>query len=130
MPVITSTYGGLLALLFVFLSLRVIAFRRQARIGLGDGNNPKLQRRIRVHSNLAEYVPFCLVLMLLAELQNVPAWNVHVIGGLLTAGRVVHAVGVSRDPEWLGSRTIGMALTFTAVIMAALVNLSLPSLFL
>jgi uncharacterized membrane protein YecN with MAPEG domain len=43
--VVTSIYAGLLALLFVVLSLRVIGFRRSARVALGDGSNANLMRR-------------------------------------------------------------------------------------
>ena len=37
--VVTPIYAGLLALLYVFLSLRVIRMRRGARISFGDGGD-------------------------------------------------------------------------------------------
>ena len=55
------------SLLFVVLSFRVIAGRRASSTALGDGSNPDLFRRIRVHSNFAEYVPLALILLGLAE---------------------------------------------------------------
>lgn len=123
---ITSYYAAILATLFVVISLRVIAFRRGERIGLGDGGNTTLTRAIRVQSNFAEYVPFALVLMLLLELQNSPNWMLHLVGVLLLAGRLIHAVGFGREPEITGSRTVGMALTFTAILLAAAFNLAAP----
>ena len=121
---ITPVYAGLLTLVFVALSIRVIGARRGARVSLGDGGDRALLRRQRVHGNFAEYVPLALVLMLLAELQGVPRPVVHGLGLALLAGRLVHAAGVSREPENFKLRVTGMALTFTALISGALVNLA------
>ncbi len=55
---ITAFYAALLALLFVFLSVRVIGWRRVKRVELGHGDDSQLLRRMRVHANFAEYVPF------------------------------------------------------------------------
>ena len=66
-----------------------------------------------------------LVLMALAEWQQAPAWALHALGLGLLAGRIVHAVGLSQEPEPAGLRAVGMALTFTVLIGGALVNLGL-----
>lgn len=128
MIAITPIYASLVALLFVLLSLRVIAVRRRSRVPLGDGGDPILLRRLRAHGNFAEYAPLVIVLMALAELQGAVAIVLHMIGGLLLGGRLVHAFGVSQEPENYRLRVIGMALTFTALIMGALANLGLGGL--
>ena len=69
---ITAVYAALLTLLFVFLSGRVIAWRRAQRIEIGDGADKELLRRMRVHANFVEYTPFFLVLMALAESLATP----------------------------------------------------------
>ena len=120
---VTPVYAGVLTLVFVLLSLRVIGARRGAGVALGDGGDKALLRRQRVHANFAEYVPLALVLMLLAEQQGVARPVLHGIGMILVAGRLAHALGVSHEPERLVVRVIGMALTFTALITGALVNL-------
>lgn len=56
-PTITMAYAGLLALMFVALSARVIVRRRSAHAALGDGDDNDLSRRIRAHGNFAEYAP-------------------------------------------------------------------------
>lgn len=122
---ITPVYAAILTFLFVFLSLRVIGARRVAKAGLGDGGSSLLQRRIRVQGNFAEYVPLCIILMALAELQRAPGWTVHLIGAVLLAGRLLHAYGVSREPEEFRYRMAGMALTFSALICGALLNLAI-----
>jgi len=105
---VTPIYAAVLALMFVVLSARVIAFQRNARVGLGDGGNRGLLRRIRAHRNFAEYVPFSLVLMALAEAQNCPSWTIHALGSALVIGRVLHAIGVTTEPETAGFRVAGM----------------------
>ena len=60
---ITPLYAGLIALLFIFLSYRVIKVRRGDRISLGDGENPDMAYRIRAQANCAEYAPLGLILL-------------------------------------------------------------------
>ncbi|AVO47401.1 MAPEG family protein [Phreatobacter cathodiphilus] len=118
---ITALYAALLALLFVVLSVRVIGFRRAVRIGLGDGGDTALLRRVRVHANFAEYAPFCLVLIGLAESLRAPALLLHALGALLLAARFSHAYGVSRQPETFFFRVAGMVGTLTVIGVAAAV---------
>lgn len=120
---ITPIYAALLAFIFIGLSLLVISRRRSVDARFGDDGDASLLRRMRVQSNFAEYVPFCLLLMALAELQNLPGWVVHLAGMSLLTGRLVHAFGVGRAPEITGSRTVGLTLTFAAMIIAAVANL-------
>jgi uncharacterized protein len=120
---VTPFYAGLLALVFVSLSVRVIDKRRKLKVTLGDGGDRALQRLQRVHGNFAEYTPLALLLMTLGELQGASAVVLHTLGIMLVGGRVVHAWGVGREPEASGARVLGMALTFSALGIAALLNL-------
>lgn len=126
---ITPIYAGLATLFFVFLSFRVIGSRRAARVGLGDGGNAALLRRLRVHANFAEYVPLAILLMVLAELQNAPAWTLHLTGAALIAGRLVHAYAVGQEPEPARLRVLAMRLTFVALVSGAITNLGLRGIF-
>jgi uncharacterized membrane protein YecN with MAPEG domain len=119
-PPIVSVYAAVLALLFFGLSVRVLLLRRRLKIGIGDAGDETMLRAIRVHGNFAEYVPLTLLLALLVELSAAPALLVHALGSCLVAGRAVHAYGVSRAPEDFRFRVLGMALTFTALVGAAL----------
>ena len=94
--------------------------RVRNRIGLGDRNNPRLQRAIRVHGNFAEYVPLALILAAFVELQQYSPWIIHLLCLALIIGRVIHAYGVSQEKEDYRLRTVGMGLTFGAIIIAAL----------
>lgn len=110
-------YAPLLAVLFVVLSVRTLRLRRQLRIPIGDSGDPRLKRAMRVHANFAEYVPFTLLLVLLAEMQGAPAALLHAACASLLIGRLSHALGVSRTDENYRYRVLGMALTFVAIAL-------------
>jgi uncharacterized protein len=117
---ITALYAGLLAPVFMFLSLRVIRARRDAKVGVGDGGDKILLRRMRVQANFAEYTPFTLLLMALAESLNSWGWLLHLSGLTLLTARMIHAYGVSQSPENFRFRVNGMAMTFTSMgVLAA-----------
>jgi len=120
---ITPVYAALLAILFIVLSFRVIFVRRGERISLGDGDNPALRARVRVHANFAEYVPLSLLLMLMAELLGGHSVLVHALGLMLLIGRAAHAWGVSQHPQIMILRQVGMVLTFLSLLVAAIANL-------
>lgn len=115
----TPAYAALLAVLFVALSVRTVRLRRRLGIAIGDAGQPRLLRAMRVHANFAEYVPFALLLVAFVELQAAPSWLVHALGATLLGGRLLHAFGVSREPERFGYRVAGMALTFSVMLTAA-----------
>ncbi|KGK41945.1 glutathione metabolism protein [Nitrincola sp. A-D6] len=117
---ITPIYAALLALLFVFLSFRIIRLRRALQVGLGDAGDKQLGRAIRVHANFAEYVPLGLLLVFFVEAQQAPFWWVHVLGLLLLLGRLLHAYGVGQVNETLIFRMLGMIMTFASVVFAAI----------
>lgn len=123
--IVTPLYAGILALVFVVLSIRVIQGRYAARAALGDGGDRVLFRRQRAHANFAEYVPLVLVLMAFLELQSGAPWLVHAIGALLLVGRLLHAYGISCEPETIKFRQAGMAMTFSALIVGGAANLGL-----
>jgi len=90
---------------------------------VGDGGNGTLLRAMRAHANCAEYGPIGLILIGLAESLALPALILHLLGLGLVAGRIVHAYGVSQEPEDFRFRVAGMALTFTTIAAAASVAL-------
>lgn len=118
-PLISALYAAGLGVVFVLLSLRTLRLRRKLRIGLGDAGHPQMQRAIRVHANFAEYVPLCLGLMCLAEVQAAPAWLLHSMGIALVLARLIHAGGVSQVQEQTKFRVIGVALTLSILLIAS-----------
>lgn len=117
---ITALYAVPLSFLFVVLSYRVIALRKQIKAALGDGGDNRLARAIRVQANFAEYVPFAVVLLGMAEINDAPAWSIHLLGLVLVAGRAAHAWGVSQPTEDFRFRVAGMGATFAVLVFAAI----------
>ena len=116
---ITALVAALLAPVYSFLALRVITQRGVVKVGIGDGGDKLLMRRMRVHANFAENVPYALILMGLAENLQAAPRLLYVIGGCLIVGRLSHAWGVSQARETFAFRTAGMVLTFAAIGIAA-----------
>lgn len=109
-------YIGLAALLLIVLSAQVMRLRGKHRVGIGDGGHADLHRAIRVQANFIEYVPIALLLLLCVDLVGDSKWIVHVLGIALLAGRVLHAYGLSRNPDESFGRLVGMVLTLLVLI--------------
>ncbi len=124
---ITALYAGLLGLLLLVLSFRVVLVRRARGVSLGSGGDAELEQRIRTHANFIEYVPMLLVLLGLLEANGLPGWAVHALGSALLAARLAHPLGMAgHGMAW---RVLGASLTFTTLMVAAaaLLGLALAS---
>lgn len=115
---VTAFYAGLLALLYLFLGMRIPGMRRRLRVSLGDGGQETLQRAMRMHGNAAETIPIGLLLLLLVELLGWSIYALNGIGILLLAGRILHPIGLAGDGR-LWARVLGMVLTWLAILAAA-----------
>lgn len=113
---IVPLYAALLAVVFVWLSMRIVLLRLRLKITIGDAGSEPMLRAMRVHANFAEYVPFSLILLYLVEGQGGYPIVLHGLGLCLLIGRLVHAFGVSQPKENLSFRTTGMVLTFTTLL--------------
>lgn len=123
-PMITALYAALCAFLLLFLALRVMLYRNQHKIGVGDGDDRILRRRIRVHGNAAEFVPLALLLLLLNELAGAsPVW-LHGWGSALLVVRVLHAWGLTHSGGYSFGRGTGFIGTFVVIIAMAVALLA------
>jgi uncharacterized protein len=112
---ITLTLAGAAALLHIWLAARVSRLRRQFKIGLGDGGNEALLRRIRAHGNYVENMPIVLILVGLIELAGGDRRILWAAGIAFILARIVHAFGMDA-PARLRLRMIGM-IASTAVLL-------------
>lgn len=116
---ITGIYAALATLLVLVLALRVSAIRHGKRVGIGDGGDPDLLRRVRAHANALENLPLALILLLLLELnRTAPPW-LHGFGCALLLGRVLHAFGMSLQSGASFGRFVGTLLTWLAMFAMA-----------
>jgi uncharacterized protein len=115
---VTSLYAALGALLILLLVYGVVQRRMQAKVGIGDGGDAVLARRIRAHGNAIETLPVGLLLLLLLELGGLASWALHVFGAVLLVARLLHAWGMSRRSGTSPGRFLGMLLTL--IVLAAM----------
>lgn len=117
---ITALYAAILALIFVYLSRRIIKIRRKVKSAIGDAGDEQLKRAIRAHANFIEYVPLALLLFAFLEFQHAPAILIHLLGILLVIGRIVHAYGLSQIKEDYRYRIVGTVITLNIILASAI----------
>jgi uncharacterized protein len=123
---ITTTYALPLIAVWFVLWMRITKTRSETNASIGDAGNPQLSLMIRQHGNFIEWVPFVLILMILAEAQRVaPLW-LHAAGALLLLGRIAHPFGLKLDTAAHPLRYVGNApnLLAVAILAVALLRLS------
>ena len=115
---ITPYYALALILILVGLTVNVIRMRYTLRVSLLDGGNPDLTKAMRAHGNFIEYVPLCLLLIALCELNGSVDWIIHALGAALVLSRLFHATSILKSI--LLFRQIGMTFTFTCLVFSAI----------
>jgi uncharacterized protein len=123
MPRIALLFTALNLLLMLVLLARISLHRHRGNIGLGDGGDALLSRKIRVHGNFIEHAPIALLMLALLESSGLPAPWLWGYGGVLLLGRVMHAVGLSRSGGRSFGRLWGTALTWLTLLAMALSGL-------
>ena len=126
-PMITALTAAVLALLQTALMLSVGFMRLSTRIGVGDGGQEPLERRIRRHANLAENAPIFLIVLALLEFGGTSTMILTGIAGGFVIARLAHAYAftITSGPHPL--RPVG-ALGTVAITLVAAVYLLLLSL--
>lgn len=115
----TALYGGILGLVYLVLTVNVIRYRFSLKVNLGDGGHEPLNLAIRAHANFAEYVPLTLLLIGLCEALLTRQLIVHLLGGGLLLGRILHGWGLARAGGETPGRKYGMLLTMVVLFAAA-----------
>lgn len=115
---VAAIYVGVNILILLALAYLVMAGRRKHKIVLGSGDNRDFERAIRAHANAAEYIPAGLVGIVLVALMEpaTPLWLLHASGISLTAGRILHGIGLHTGVLNAG-RMLGMILTWAAYLL-------------
>lgn len=119
---ITMFYAGVLALLLLAMSFRLVSLRRRLRVGLGSGGDEALERQMRAHGNFCEYVPIALILLLLLEASTVASvWLLHGLGIVLVVARILHGFfGLNRQSGTSFGRFWGTALSWLVIALTGL----------
>lgn len=121
---ITLLYAGLCALLVVFLAVRVAQWRFRHKIGLGDGGDRELLKRVRAHANAIENMPLALILLGGMELNGFSSTTVHAFGSVLLVSRLAHAWGLSHSSGTSRGRMLGSAFTWLLLVAMSLLAIA------
>ena len=114
-----ALWSSQLIIVLVLLSVRVTMGRRRLRVSLGDGGNREMEILTRSFANAAEDVPMGLAALILLALVGASALEVHLIGGALLAGRLIHPFGLAVPKAPNAARILGMTLTWLPLLAAA-----------
>jgi uncharacterized protein len=117
---LAGVYVALITLMGVALTYLVILYRRSKLIGLGDGGDKTMARRVRIHGNFCENAPFALALLIALALLGRSALVIHAVGFLFLAGRGLHAWGLSQSAGTSIGRVGGMVSTHTSFFIGAI----------
>jgi len=123
---VASFWSGLLVLLLVALSVRVVLNRRKHRVLLGDGGVAEMTVATRAFGNAAEYTPAGIGALILLALVGAPAWAVHLVGSAMFIGRLIHPMGVKTTGGVTLPRLLGMVFTWLSLIGAGIVLVVQP----
>ena len=116
---ITLLYAGLCTILVVFLAVRVAQWRFRHKIGLGDGGDRELLKRVRAHANAIENMPLALLLLGGMELNGYGSGLIHGFGGVLLISRIAHAWGLSHSSGTSKGRLLGSLFTWVLMLTMA-----------
>lgn len=119
---VSLTTAAALAVLALWLSIRIGQVRRAAKISHGDGGHPLLARRMRAQLNFVESAPFVFALALAIETAGKGGEWLAFATGAYVLGRVAHAIGMDGEAP-TKARMIGTIVTMLTLLGLAVVAL-------
>jgi uncharacterized membrane protein YecN with MAPEG domain len=115
---IVALYVGLNAILLALLSMNVGRYRgAQQAVQPGEQGEGALTRAIRAHGNYIEYAPAVLLILLVLAALGKPPLYLHLYGGIFTAARVLHAVGMTQEKHPNPLRVVGALATMLLLLV-------------
>jgi uncharacterized membrane protein YecN with MAPEG domain len=121
---ITGLYAGISALVLAFFYLLVVIERQKNKVSIGDGGSETLARRIRIHGNFIETVPFLLILLFLMENHAHSVYVLHVFGSLVILSRLLSFYGLRNAKGGIKARVTAGVLTNILFIIGGLILIS------
>ena len=115
---VTTIFASINIALLLGLAFFVVHHRIANQVALGSGGVEALERAIRTHGNIAEYVPSALILLALLELNGLPLWQLLFLGGGFTLARLSHVHGMLSAT--LLTRSMGAL--FSVITMVSMVG--------
>ena len=118
-PTVTAQVASVLAIFQVALMIRVGLTRAKTQVGIGDGGDHALARKIRVHGNLIENAPIFLIMLGLLEMSGINRPVVTSLGLAFFLVRIAHAYALSSTAGASPLRAIGVFGTIFCLVATA-----------
>ena len=116
----TLSAAASLALVNIWLSMRIGKVCQSEKISIGDGGNDLLSRRMRAQLNFAENTPLVLILIAAIEIAGRGGMWLKAVGAVYALGRVAHGIGMDGGSLERG-RMIGTIVTMLTLLGLAVV---------
>ncbi|MXO90724.1 MAPEG family protein [Pontixanthobacter aquaemixtae] len=117
---VTLCTAAAMAVLTIWLMVRIGKLRGQEKILHGDGGNPGLIRRMRAQLNFVESAPFVLALAAGIEITGKGGQWLAYVAGIYILGRVAHAIGMDAETA-AKTRVAGVVITLLTLLGLAIV---------
>lgn len=114
---VTLVLAAALAILNLWLSIRVGQVRRSEKISVGDGGNDRVIRRMRAHANFGENAWLVLMLVFAIELSIGASVWLWAAAAVFAVGRVLHGLGMD---GWSAGRAAGTGITMLLQLLLAI----------
>jgi uncharacterized membrane protein YecN with MAPEG domain len=102
----TMCFAAAAVLVNFWLGMRCGKVRAAEKIGIGDGGNEMLIRRMRAQANFVEQTPLSVILVGLIELAGKGGQWLAPAAAVFILGRIAHGFGM--DGNFKAGRPIGM----------------------
>jgi len=122
-PTVSLVLAAALAVVNLWLSIRVGQVRGAEKVSVGDGGNERVIRRMRAHANFTENAWLIMTLVLVIELSVGSSPWLWVAAGSFVLGRILHGRGMD---GWSFGRMSGTLLTMALQLALALWALAIP----
>ena len=116
----TLSAAASLALVNIWLSMRIGKVRTTEKISIGDGGHDLLSRRMRAQLNFAENTPLVLILIAAIEIAGRGGMWLKAVGAIYALGRVAHGIGMDGGSLERG-RMVGTIVTMLTLLGLAVV---------
>lgn len=118
-----ALYTGILGIILLVLSFKVVKQRQKYEIAIGDGDQEDLIRAMRVQGNFVEYVPLALLLLATSQLALDCILLTHIAGISLVIARILHAYGLGKTSGVSKGRFVGIILTWLVILVLSAANI-------
>ncbi len=94
-PMVSAMLAAALIIVMMILKLSVGLYRGKVRVGVGVGDNPELERKVRRHGNLSENAALFVATLALAEIIGGSGTVISTFAAVFFAARMFHIIGFS-----------------------------------